>query len=120
MIDWSPIRVADIISIASFMFAGFAGVLVVKYDMRILALKFGFLEETVKTETEKQNSKIDKQSQEISKFGELLALMGKFEERFLMYEERHQMIRKHIDELRHGIGWIVSPQWMTPPPPKKD
>lgn len=103
-IDWS-LRFTDIVSIAAFLFAGFSGILVVKNDMKVLALKFGFLEETVKTETEKQNSKIDRQSIEITKFAELLTLMGR-------YEERMSTMRKHIDELRRGIGYIIPPPHM--------
>ena len=111
-VDWT-LRFSDIVSIGAFFFGGFSAILVVKNDMRALALKFGFLEETVKKETATQNVKIDKQSEEISRFGELLNLMGRYEERFAMNEERFAMVRKSIDELRHGRGFVVPPPYRS-------
>ena len=100
-IDWT-MRFSDIVSIGAFFFGGFSAILVVKNDMRALALKFGFLEETVKKETAEQNKKIDKQSEEIGRFAESLNLFGR-------YEERMAMMWKQIDEMKHGIGFVVPP-----------
>ena len=105
-IDWT-FRFSDIVSIGAFFFGGFSAILVVKNDMRALALKFGFLEETVKKETANQNRKIDKQSEEIGRFSESLNQFGR-------YEERMAMMSKQIDEMKHGIGFI------TPPPLRSD
>lgn len=93
-IDWS-LRFSDVVSIGAFLFAGFSGILVVKNDMRILALKFGFLEDTVKAETAKQNTKIDRQSEEIGKIGTELHVLGRYEERMIQ-------MQKEIDDLRGG------------------
>ena len=102
MIDWSPIRLGDIVSFLGFALGGLSVIFMMKSDIRALALKFGFLEETVKKETNAQNEKIDKQSAEISKFGDLLNIMGR-------YEERMALIRRDLDEMRHGRGFIVPP-----------
>lgn len=91
-IDWS-LRFSDIVSIGAFFFGGFAAILVVKQDMRTLALKFGFLEETVKNETANQNKKIDKQSEEIGKVGEAIHVLGRYDERMIR-------MQREIDELR--------------------
>ena len=100
-IDWS-LRFGDVVSFLGFALGGLSVIFMMKSDIRALALRLGFLEETVKKETDGQNRKIDKQSEEIGKFAELLTLMGR-------YEERMSNMRKHIDELRHGRGFIVPP-----------
>ena len=109
MIDWSPIRLGDIVSFLGFALGGLSVIFMMKSDIRALALRLGFLEETVKKETSGQNKKIDEQGEKIDKFGEFLTLMGR-------YEERMSTMRKHIDELRHGRGFIVQP----PPPFRED
>ena len=100
-IDWS-LRFGDIVSFLGFALGGLSVIFMMKSDIRALALRLGFLEETVKKETGNQNKKIDEQSEKIDKFGEFLTLMGR-------YEERMANMRKHIDELRHGRGFIVPP-----------
>lgn len=100
-IDWT-LRFSDIVSIGAFFFGGFGAILIMKSDLRALALKFGFLEETVKRETEAQNKKIDKQSEEIGKLGEVLTLMGRF-------EERMSRLRSDMDDMKHGRGFIIAP-----------
>lgn len=93
-IDWS-IRFGDVVSFVGFALGGLSVIFMMKSDIRALALRLGFLEKT----NEEQNKKIDNQSKEISKLGELLALMGR-------YEERMGALRRDMDDLRHGRGFI--------------
>ena len=102
MIDWSPIRIGDIVSFSGFAIGGLSVVFLMKSDIRVLGVRLGFLEETVKKETEAQNEKIEKQSNEISRFGDHLNSMGRFEERMLM-------LRRDVEDLKRGRGYIVSP-----------
>ena len=96
-IDWS-IRAGDVISFAGFAGAGLGFLFTIRSEIKLLAQRMGFLEKT----TEEQNEKIDKQSEEIGKFGELLTLMGR-------YEERMGYMRRDIDDLKHGRGYIINP-----------
>lgn len=98
MIDWS-IRLGDIVSFFGFCLGGLSVIFMMKSDIRALALKLGFLQDTVKNETQAQNEKIDRQSKEIERFAELLTLMGRYEERFIG-------LQKQIDDIKHGRGFI--------------
>lgn len=94
-IDWS-LRFGDIVSFLGFALGGLSVIFMMKSDIRALALRLGFLEK----QTEVQNAKIDNQSTEISRLGELLSLMAR-------YEERMAALRRDMDDLRHGRGYIV-------------
>lgn len=98
-IDWS-LRLGDLVSFAGFAIGGIGVIFAMKSDIRTLGMKLGFLESTVKSETEAQNKKIDDQSKEIERFGELLSLMGRHEERFISFQ-------RQLDDLKHGKGFIV-------------
>ena len=98
MIDWT-IRLGDVVSFLGFCLGGLSVIFMMKSDIRALALKLGFLQDTVKNENKAQNDKIDRQSKEIARFAELLTLMGRYEERFIG-------LQKQIDDLKHGRGFI--------------
>ena len=98
MVDWT-IRFGDIVSFLGFALGGLSVIFMMKSDIRAVALKLGFLEQTFKSETVVQNEKIDRQSKEIERFAELLTLMGRYEERFIG-------LQKQIDDLKHGRGFI--------------
>ena len=100
-VDWS-FRLGDVISVGMFAATGMSAIFVMRGSIRELAVRVGFLEETVKTETAKQNNKIDRQSNEIGKLGEIVTTQGRFDERLMT-------LRRDVDELRHGRGWIVPP-----------
>lgn len=106
-VEWS-LRAGDIVSFLGFLIAG-VGVL---YSMRgridLIAQRLGFLEDTVKKETEAQNRKLDTQSVEIGRFGDLLIKMGRYEERMLRTDEIIILMQKQIEELKHGQGFINS------------
>lgn len=113
MVDWN-IRVGDIFSFVGFLAAGLiafvrrdAGI-DKKLDLAIQQL--GFLEETVKRETDGQNKKFDTQSIEIAKLGELLIQMGRYEERMISQDKHLVQMRKELDELKHGEGFINGPR----------
>ncbi len=101
VVDWS-IRLGDIVSFSGFAIGGLSVIFMMKGDIRALGLRLGFLEETVKKETKAQNEKIDKQSDEIGKFGEQINTVGRHEERMLM-------LRRDVEDLRRGRGYIVPP-----------
>ncbi len=100
-VDWS-FRLGDVISVAMFAATGISAIFVMRSDIKTLAIRVGFLEDTVKTETANQNRKIDKQSEEIGKLGEIVTTQGRFDERLVM-------LRRDVDELRHGRGFVVPP-----------
>lgn len=106
-VDWS-LRAGDIVSFLGFLVAGL-GVL---YSMRgridLIAQQLGFLESTVKKETDAQNRKIDMQSAEIGRFGDLLIKMGRYEERMIRTDELIVLMQRQIEELKHGQGFINS------------
>lgn len=87
-IDWS-LRFGDIVSFLGFALGGLSVIFMMKSDIRALALKLGFLEEEV-----------EKQSARIGELGNLLTVMGR-------YEERIGALRRDMDDLRHGRGYIV-------------
>lgn len=89
VIDWS-LRFGDIVSFLGFALGGLSVIFMMKSDIRALALELGFLKETVNT-----------QSKEIERFAELLNMMGRYEERFLM-------MRRELDDLKRGKGWITN------------
>lgn len=95
VIDWT-LRAGDLVTFMGFVIGGLSVVFMMKSDIKLLAQRLGFLEDT----TEAQNRKIDKQSEEIARFGELLILMNR-------YEERMAGIRREVDELKRGRGYIV-------------
>ena len=97
-IDWS-LRFGDIVSFLGFFGGGLTVILMMRSDIKVLAVRLGFLEKT----NEEQNRKIDKQSAEIGRFGDTLAMMGRYEERMLI-------MRREIDELKHGRGFILAKQ----------
>jgi len=97
-VDWS-LRLGDIVAFLGFALGGLSVIFMMKSDLKLLAQRLGFLERT----TEEQNKKIDMQSMEIAKLGELLTLMGR-------YEERIANMRREINELKHGRGFILPPQ----------
>lgn len=86
-IDWS-LRFGDIVSFLGFALGGLSVIFMMKSDIRALALKLGFLEEEV-----------EKQSARIGEFGNVLMLMGR-------YEERMGALRRDMDDLKHGRGYI--------------
>lgn len=87
IIDWS-LRFGDIVSFLGFALGGLSVIFMMKSDIRALTLELGFLKSTV-----------DNQSKEIEGFAKLLQLMGQYEERFLS-------LRRDLDNLRMGKGWI--------------
>lgn len=109
MIDWS-IRTGDLISLFGFLVGGAVFFFGLRQRIELVAQRLGFLEDTYKRETDAQNHKIDTQSQEISKLGELLIQMGRYEERMLHYDERFILMKKEIEDLRHGQGFINGPR----------
>mgnify|MGYP001593506174 FL=1 len=100
-VDWS-FRLGDVISVAMFTATGMSAIFLMRGKLGELAVRIGFLEETVKTETADQNHKIDKQSSEIGKLGEIVTTQGRFDERLMT-------LRRDVDELRHGRGFVVPP-----------
>lgn len=88
MIDWSPIRLGDIVSFLGFALGGLSVIFMMKSDIRALALKLGFLEEEV-----------EKQSERIGELGNVLMVMGR-------YEERMGALRRDMDDLKRGRGYI--------------
>lgn len=68
------------------------------------------LEDTLKRETDAQNRKIDTQSVEIGKLGELLIKTIRHEERLARQDEHILLIRKEIDDIKHGQGFINGPR----------
>ena len=100
-VDWS-FRLGDVISVAMFSATGMSAFFMMRGSVDKLAVRVGFLEDTVKTETAKQNNKIDKQSNEIGRLGEIVTTQGRFDERLMT-------LRRDVDELRHGRGFVVPP-----------
>lgn len=100
-VDWS-FRLGDVISVAMFSATGMSAFFMMRAGIDKLAVRVGFLEETVKTETAKQNNKIDKQSDEIGRLGEIVTTQGRFDERLMT-------LRRDVDELRHGRGFVLPP-----------
>jgi hypothetical protein len=86
-IDWS-LRFGDIVSFLGFALGGLSVIFMMKSDIRALALKLGFLEEEV-----------EKQSARIGELGNVLMVMGR-------YEERMGALRRDMDDLKHGRGYI--------------
>lgn len=105
MIDWT-IRSGDIASFLGFLIAGLGVLWKARGQIDLIAQRLGFLEDTVKRETDAQNRKIDSQSIEIGKFGELLVKMGRYEERIARTDQDISLMRKQIEELKHGQGWV--------------
>ena len=100
-VDWS-FRLGDVISVAAFAGTGLSYAFVMRGKIELIAVKLGYLEETVKSETSKQNAKIDNQSEQIGKLGEIVHTQGRFDERLMN-------LRRDVDDLKHGRGWIVPP-----------
>ena len=93
-VDWT-LRFGDIVSFGGFVIGGLSVIFMMQNSIKQLALKVGFLKETV-----------DAQSKEIEKFGELLAVMGRYEERFISLQRQYDAQQRQIDDLRHGRGYI--------------
>jgi hypothetical protein len=94
-IDWS-IRIGDLVGLVGFIAGGVSGAILLGRNVeRVVARVEGL--ETGLTST---NEKIDKQSEEIGKLGEVITMIGRFEERFLG-------LRREIDDLKRGRGFIV-------------
>jgi len=93
-VDWS-IRIGDIVSVLGFFGGGISVIFMMKYDVRALGMKLGFLKDTV-----------DKQSVEIGKFAELLTIMGRYEERFIAIRNDIIGLKRDMDEIRHGRGFV--------------
>lgn len=102
------IRVGDMLSFLGFLLGGAVFFFGMRQKIELVAQRLGFLEDTVKKETAEQNKKLDAQSAEIGKLGELLITMGRYEERMLRYGEDVLLIRREIDALKHGEGFINS------------
>lgn len=100
-VDWS-FRLGDVIAAGMFAATGMSAFFMMRGSMKELAIRVGFLENTVKTETAEQNQKIDKQSNEIGRLGEIVTTQGRFDERLMT-------LRRDVDELRHGRGFVVPP-----------
>lgn len=107
-------RVGDVISFLGFFAAGliayFRRDANVDKKLDLATQRIGFLEDTVKKETDAQNRKIDTQSIEIGRLGELLIKMGRYEERMLRYDDHILMMKREIDELKHGQGFVNGPR----------
>lgn len=88
MIDYT-IRLGDIVSFFGFAAGGLSVIFMMKGDIRILALRLTGL-----------SNKVDEQGKEIVRFAELLTLMGRYEERFAA-------LRREIDEMKRGRGFIL-------------
>ncbi len=100
-VDWS-FRLGDVISVGMFAATGISAFFMMKGSIEKLTVRVGFLEDTVKSETAKQNNKIDKQSDEIGRLGEIVTTQGRFDERLMT-------LRRDVDELRHGRGFVIPP-----------
>jgi hypothetical protein len=87
IIDWS-LRFGDIVSFLGFVIGGLSVIFMMQNKIDKVAMGLAYLTKTV-----------DTQSLEISRFAELLNLMGKYEERFAT-------LRRELDELKRGNGWI--------------
>ncbi len=87
IIDWS-LRFGDIVSFLGFVIGGLSVIFMMQNKIDKVAMGLSYLTKTV-----------DGQSLEIARFAELLNLMGKYEERF-------STLRREIDELKRGDGWI--------------
>lgn len=96
MVDWS-FRIGDIIS----LFGALGGGALIFFGLRerveLISQRVGFLEKTV-----------EKATTEIGKLGELLIKMGRYEERMLSYDEHIILLRKEVEALKHGEGFINS------------
>lgn len=90
MIDWS-FRVGDLITLFGFAGSGLFFVLMLKGDLKVLAVKVVGMDATL-AETRKK----------VDDLGQLLALFGR-------YEERMTIMRRDIEDLRRGRGLIVDP-----------
>jgi len=101
-IDWS-LRFGDLVSFVGFAGGGLSVIFMMKSDIKSLALKLGFLKETV----DEQKAKIEDQSKEIVRFGELITVMGRFEERFIAMTREMERLKEDINSLRRGEGLIV-------------
>jgi len=105
IVDWT-VRAGDLISFAGFVIGGLSVIFMMKSDIRQLALRLGFLADTV----DGQKERIDRQSQEISRIAELIVVMGRFEERFAAMHREQERQKTELDGLRRGEGWIVAPK----------
>ncbi len=61
------------------------------------------LEESLKSETAVQNAKIDK-------LGELFVQSARYEERQANADQHIVLLRKELDEIKHGQGFINGPR----------
>ena len=125
-------RSSDWINIAAYVGAMIVGYFGLRQTVALVLQKVGFLETTIgektaflestiedktsylenslRRETDAQNRKIDMQSVEIGKLGELLVKTIRHEERLARQDEHILLIRKEMDELKHGQGYINGPR----------
>lgn len=89
MIDWS-FRLGDLIPLIGFLGGGIAFAYSVRGNVETLALKLGFLTETVQ-----------KQSREIERIAELITTVVRFEERL-------KNLRDDVEALKRGEGYIIT------------
>ena len=93
---WS-FRFGDIISVLGFIGGGLAGAFLLGKNVDRVVNRVDSLEAGLSS----TNDKIDRQSVEIGRLGEVIVLIGRFEERFLG-------LRREIDDLKRGRGYIVA------------
>lgn len=91
------IRMGDVLQFVGFIIGGAFFFFGMRQEIKLVAQRLGFLEK-----------KVDLVTNEIGKLGELLVQMGRYEERMLRYDEHMILMRKEIDALKHGEGFINS------------
>lgn len=96
-------RVGDVMSFLGYFGGTLIFLMTMKGELKLLAQRLGFLENTVKDETKEQNRKIDSLS-------ELLMKMVRFEERMANFDTRLTGQGKEIQEMKHGDGIILKHQ----------
>ncbi len=107
---FESIRVGDVLQFVGFLVGGAIFFFGMRQKIELIGQRLGFLENTVKNETEAQKRQLDKQSIEIGKLGELLVQMGRYEERMLRYDDRILIMQREIEGLKNGQGWINGPR----------
>ena len=105
VVDWT-VRAGDLISFTGFVVGGLSVIFMMKSDIKQLALRLGFLAETV----DDQKERIDFQSKEIARVAELIVVMGRFEERFAAMQREQERQKIDLDGLRRSEGWVVAPK----------
>lgn len=94
---FESVRAGDVLQLLGFLAGGAFFFFGMRQKIELIAQRLGFLEKTV-----------EKATNEIGKLGELLIKMGRYEERMLSYDAHIILLRKEVEELKHGEGFINS------------